>query len=834
MAGATGRESSLADLDAQLREIADAHEIHRVSAEWLGRRLAVDRCLYALMNDDDESIDVIGNYLDELPPLLGVLRLKDFGPAMLGMLRSGQSWIVDDSETDPRIPETARPAYRERHARAVICLPLIRGQRLVALMAVQTQVARRWLPEEEELVRAVGNRCWESIERIRAEARAIARDDRLRALVEDSSQILWTADASGVIHEDSPSWRAFTGQTYTQFRGNGWASAIHPDDLPKTMAAVVVALQNPRPIDIEFRLRHADGSWRWIAEQIRPVITAAGVLREWVGVGTEITSRKEIELVQRFLVELDDAVRPLVDPEAIAGEAVRRLCEFLDADRSAYLEVTPDQKSATALRDHAPRAPSLAGGVYRIEDYGARFTQDMRNGTPHQVDDVTQAGLSAVERAAYAAAGTMAMINIPLQKDGRCVGIVGVYQTAPRRWTLREREVVLAVSNRCWESIERARVTRELQLANERKDQFIATLAHELRNPLSPLQNALQIARNPNATMPPGRLFDLMDRQIQQLVRLVDDLLDLSRISRGTIGLQFQNLDLDRVLNVALETARPALDAADHELDISPCATPICVRGDDVRLTQIFANLLSNAVKYTPERGRIQVRVTRDECSASVSVIDNGIGIPASMQDRVFDMFTQVSQSRGRLQSGLGIGLALVKNLVSLHGGTVRVSSDGPGTGSTFTVTLPLATAVHSAVQDDGAVPDCSGMRIVVVDDNRDSGDSTGLLLRSLGADVRIAYSGADALKVLGDFRPGLALLDIGMPGMDGYTLAEEVRRRPNLTTIRLAALTGWGQDKDRQRAYEAGFDHHLTKPLDMKALGNVVAAVHAGRRTDG
>jgi len=815
------KDAFLDELDSRLRVLSDPYEVHRVAAHALGVRLNVDRCLYAVMLDDGDSFDVVGNYHLAVPTVVVRHRMSDFGAPVVEAMRQGRPWSVDDVGDDQRLGEAFRATFRMISAAACICAPLFRGEQFVAFMAVHSVDPRRWTAEEVGLLVSVANRCWESIERVSAQSVARARENRFRALVEDSSQILWTAGLDGQIVEDSPSWRAFTGQTYEAFCGSGWTAAIHPDELPNVVGKTLEGVARQQGVDLEFRLRRASGDWAWVSEQIRPVRNRDGTLQEWIGLITDISARKSNERGQALLLRLDDSIRSMTEPEAIAGEGTRVLCEFLDVERSAYLDVAADQNTGTPLRDYAPRMPSL-GNVHFMDDYGKAFAEDMRSGRPHVLDDVSRAPLEPAERQRYAALGIGAMINVPLRKDEKVVAVMGVYQATPRAWTATERDLVLAVVNRCWESIERARITRELREADQRKDQFLATLAHELRNPLAPLQNALMIARDPRSTLPAGRLFDLMDRQIQQLVRLVDDLLDISRITRGAIELKPETLLLDQILNTAIETAKPAIALAGHQLDIES-AGAVYVRGDSVRLTQIFANLLNNAAKYTPPRGHIWVTVQTRNDTVAVSVRDDGIGIAKEMQQLVFDMFTQVSQSRGHLQGGLGIGLSLVRNLVQLHGGSIEVFSEGNDKGSEFVVSLPLAAARGALPASDNEAVGLQGLRILVVDDNRDSADSVGVLLRMMGADVTVCYSPVKALDLIGDVRPDLAFLDIGMPEMDGYALAREIRALPSVKTMQLVALTGWGQESDRRRSREAGFDHHLTKPVDMDELERVL-----------
>jgi PAS domain S-box-containing protein len=374
--------------------------------------------------------------------------------------------------------------------------------------------------------------------------------------------------------------------------------------------------------------------------------------------------------------------------------------------------------------------------------------------------------------------------------------------------------------------------TREaLKEADRRKDEFLATLAHELRNPLAPIRNCLQILRMSNGSGPATpRLHEMMERQIAHMVRLVDDLLELSRISRGTIELKKDRVSLENILSHAIETSRPMIEAADHELEVDSPAEPVLIEGDMVRLSQVFANLLNNAAKYTHPGGKIVVRAKCNGSELIASIRDNGIGIPSHMLTRVFEMFTQVDNSLRRAHDGLGIGLSLVRTIVTMHGGTVEAHSKGPGLGSEFIVRLPLTdpkglTGVsneHPLNAPNSAQP----CRILIVDDNKDAADSLAMLLKLLGADVHLAYDGPSALAALPKCQPRAMLLDIGMPGMSGYEVAKQVRNDSRFCDISLIALTGWGQEIDRRNSQEVGFDHHLVKPVDSVALQMLLASL--------
>src|SRR5581483_5397086 len=357
----------------------------------------------------------------------------------------------------------------------------------------------------------------------------------------------------------------------------------------------------------------------------------------------------------------------------------------------------------------------------------------------------------------------------------------------------------------------------EVREADRRKNEFLATLAHELRNPLAPIANSLQILKMPRldaGTVERSR--EMMERQVQHLVRLVDDLLDVSRVMRGKIELRRERVELATVVARAVETVQPLVDAQGHDLSVRISSQSLLLDADPVRLAQVVGNLLTNAAKYTEPGGRIWLTAERDGDMAALRVRDNGIGIAPYMLPRIFELFVQVDHASTKAQGGLGIGLTLVKNLVEMHNGIVQARSEGLGKGCEFVVRLPLVA--QALGQDHGSeagtqadqLPPRSGKRLLVVDDNKDAADSLAMLLRLQGHEVRVAYSGMAALEMTKTYTPDVVFLDIGMPGMDGYEVARRLRQTPGLGNVMLAALTGWGQKEDRRRTAEAGFDHHL------------------------
>ncbi len=381
---------------------------------------------------------------------------------------------------------------------------------------------------------------------------------------------------------------------------------------------------------------------------------------------------------------------------------------------------------------------------------------------------------------------------------------------------------------------ERKLIEQRLREADRRKDEFLATLAHELRNPLAPIRNAVAILGKKGPLDPElAWSRDVIDRQVDQLSRLIDDLLDIARIASGKLVIRKERIPLERAIDMALETSRPNINAAGHRLSVLLPSERVTVEGDAARLAQVFSNLLNNAARYTEAGGDIALTAEVHDGEAVVCVEDNGIGFPAEAGARLFQPFSQLTATEERAHGGLGIGLSLVQGIVGLHNGSVEARSEGPGRGSRFIVRLPLPSFTGGVEQHPTelgtAAAAAPGMRILVADDNRDAADSLQRILALYGYEARAAYDGAEALEAAADFRPHVAVLDIGMPGHNGYDVARALRGKLG-SGVTLIALTGWGQEGDRRRAMEAGFDYHLTKPVDPALLNDLLARAGAGK----
>jgi PAS domain S-box-containing protein len=428
------------------------------------------------------------------------------------------------------------------------------------------------------------------------------------------------------------------------------------------------------------------------------------------------------------------------------------------------------------------------------------------------------------------------LINISRRQEGD--GLVdhwALFKASDRRAYEREllaarKTAEAALEARRSAEAELKKLNAQLSAADRRKDEFLATLSHELRNPLAPMRSGLDVLKLKFGHGNDNRLLQAFDRQLRHLTRLVDDLMEVSRITQGCMQLRRAPVELSALVHGAALDLAATMEAARHTLRLSIAEPPVIVDGDATRLAQVVINLLTNAAKYTPDGGTVELRLSCTDGIAEIMVRDNGIGLPAAALATVFDMFSQLEPALERSKGGLGIGLALVRGIVELHGGSVHADSPGPGLGSTFTIRLPLAQGKVGAPEAAPASAETAPaqVRVLVVDDNEDAAETLAMTLEFYGCEVRTAPTAARALEVLPEFAPAVALLDIGLPDMNGYDLARAVRQLPAGAGLTLIATTGWGQQKDRERAFAAGFDRHLTKPIDFELLRSYLPPARA------
>jgi len=529
--------------------------------------------------------------------------------------------------------------------------------------------------------------------------------------------------------------------------------------------------------------------------------------------------------------------------QKVAGLAVPHFADWCAVDmveaggslrRLAVAHSDPSKvKLAQALYERYPPDPDSPHGLPQVLRTGE---SDMMANIPDEL--IVQGAKDEEHLRILRELGLKSYVCVPLRGRGRLLGVISfVTAESGRRYTQADLAFAEALARRASVAIENAQLYAELREADRLKDEFLAMLAHELRNPLAPIRNALHIMKQPAADgAMVGQVRDMAERQVQHMARILDDLLDVSRISRGRIELRREAVDVAAVISRTVEAVRPVIEDRRHELTVSLPAGPLRVEADSTRLEQVLTNLLNNAAKYTDPGGHVGLTAEREGGEVVLRVKDTGIGIAPDMLPRIFDLFVQAERRLDRAQGGIGIGLTLVKKLVELHGGTVGAHSPGVGRGSEFVVRLPAlgdhqeAERARAVGQEDAA--ELPRRRVLVVDDNRDAADSLAMLLQLAGQDVRAAYDGPSALAQAQEFRPELVFLDIGMPGMDGYQVVRRLRERPGPENMLLVAVTGWGQEEDRRRSQEAGFDGHMVKPAEPETLHQFIAHPKLARRT--
>jgi signal transduction histidine kinase/ActR/RegA family two-component response regulator len=574
--------------------------------------------------------------------------------------------------------------------------------------------------------------------------------------------------------------------------------------------------------------------YRWFLVRAVPVRDEAGLVAEWTGSGADIDERKRSEENLRFLAESSVALSELTDVET----TLKRVAHLAVPHFADWSEVTINEASGSTRRivvnhwdpERLKHAEELIRRYPPIETEGS--LKVIRTGEPIWISEVTDQMLQQAARGdehlqMIRALGLRSYISVPMSAKNRVLGALS-FATAESGRTYTEYDLHAAkeLAHRAAIALENAELVQALKEADRRKDEFLAVLAHELRNPLAPVRNAIEILRATHSPSPQLQwTHDVIDRQVRQMTRLVDDLLDVSRITSGKIELRKERIELSAAVGIAIEASRPLIERGQHILTVRIPPEPIWINADLGRIAQILSNLLNNAAKYTRPGGHIWLTAERRDGHVSLRVCDNGMGIPPTMLRKIFEMFTQVGGTSDHSQGGLGIGLTLVKRLVELHGGTVEARSDGPNKGSEFIVNVPVSS------EEDA--PDLHGSdattevrveprRILVVDDNRDAAESLSMLLHARGHDVRVAYDGLEAVGAAIAFHPDVVLLDIGLPKLHGYDAARRIRDLRGDKAL-LIAVTGWGQDEDRRRSKAAGFDHHLTKPVDPELITRLI-----------
>ncbi|HEX8551167.1 MAG TPA: PAS domain S-box protein [Abditibacteriaceae bacterium] len=968
----------LVDLNQAVQRISDPDEIMSVTARMLGEHLVVNRCAYAEVDSDEDSFHITGDYTRDTFSIVGDFKLSDFGADILRLHRQGDAYILNDATTDPRAEKT-QDAYRQTEIVAVISVPLLKEGRFVAGMSVHQKTARHWTHDEVELVKLVVNRCWEAIERARAARRLQSSEARLSFLAESLPQKIFTVDPQGksnylnkqwaeftglsveemregdwtrLIHPDdieenlrrwthsmetsepfeyehrfrradgeycwhltrahamrdekgqitmwlgsstdihefkqveselreseerfrsmadtapvliwmsgldklcyffNKAWFEFTGRTLEEEQGNGWADGVHPDDFEHCLHIYTTSFDAREEFDMEYRLRRSDGEYRWLLDRGAPRWNPRGDFVGYIGSCIDITDIKRTQERQSFLVAASNVIASSLDYEetlaSVASMTVPNIADWCAVDlledsgqikRLAVAHVDPAKVQwAHEIQERYPTDPEAQTGVPNV----------LRTGKSELYPEIPQEMLIASAKdeehlKLILDIGFTSAMVVPLVAHSRTLGaLTFVTAESGRHYGQEDLSLAEDLAARAALAIDNARLYRDVQEASRLKDEFLATMSHELRTPMTAILGWANLL-NKRSLDDDGtsHALEAIERNARSQVRLIEDLLDVSRIITGKLRLDVRPVTLSAVVEAAADALRPTAETKGIRLQVllDPQAGP--VSGDPERLQQVVWNLLSNALKFTPKGGRVQLRLERINSHVEITVSDTGQGISAEFLPYVFDRFRQADATNTRTFGGLGLGLAIVRQLVELHGGSVQVASPGEGQGATFTVSLPITVVhkterakekerVHPKAESRVAFecpPALKGLKVLVVDDDLDARELIVAVLHQCEASVTAATSAAEALEAIQRDRPDILISDIGMPGEDGYSLIKKVRALPESQGGRIpaVALTAYARAEDRMKALTAGFQMHAAKPIEPAELAAIVTSL--------
>lgn len=677
-------------------------------------------------------------------------------------------------------------------------------------------------------------------DRRRAAAEAQSAQQLLRLIVDNAPALIAYIDRDYRYQLNNRAYETWFGEAYQNLAGKLVSDVLGAAAFERLKPHMDAALAG-QMVSYDDQIPYRNAGTRWINANYIPDIAEDGSVKGFAVLVHDVDAHQRAEHAQRFLVALHDATRALNDAGEVMLQIVTMVGLHFDAIRCAYGEVQADGEQLLITRGYTKDVPTVAG-LHRLDRFGAGLIAEIKSGRTVRIADIRDDGRTAEPAAlqTYTAMEIRSMICAPIIKGGQLVAVLVVADRKPRPWLANDAELLAQVAERTYFAVESARASTlltksnnelerlnaELSETDRRKDEFIAVLAHELRNPLAPIRNAthfLKLKGPPDAELQNAR--DIIDRQITHLVRLVDDLLDVSRITSGKISLQKERVSLTLIVTNAVEASRPLIESEQHQLTVTLPDEPLYLDADLTRMAQVLQNLLNNAAKYTPPGGKIGLHATFDGQQVTIRITDTGIGIPPEMLSHVFKLFTQVGRSIEWQTGGLGIGLTLVQRIVEMHGGRVDAHSDGLDKGSQFTVRLPAFVHSHdsaASIAPRSAEPIATRLSILVVDDNVDAADTLAEILRAAGHGVQTEYDGIAAVDTARSDKPDVVLLDIGLPKLNGYDVARQIRSHDPHRPV-LVAVTGWGQDDDRRRSQEAGFHHHLVKPVDLLALERIL-----------
>lgn len=799
-------------------------------------------------------------------------------------LLTNEPVVVTDLRTETRF--NGPPLLHEHGVISGLSVIIAGRSRPWGVLGSHTTRHHIFSQDDIHFFQAAANILAEAIERQRVEAergeflareqasrtQAEANEQYYRFLAEWIPQMVWTAEPNGEVDYYSQRWYEYTGLTAEQIKTQGWKAIVHPDDLLKCSETWQNSVQTGCHYQIEARIKRADGKYGWILGLAVPMRDNTGQIVKWFGTNTDIEDQKRAQEERTQLLEQEQATRKLAEAatdmvqklqavsdvalnhlslEELLQESLNRISEVLQADTAGILLIEPESnnlvvRAAKGLEEQVRKELRVPIG----EGFAGRVALQC------QPIILEQNAYRQVYSPILQKQKIQSLMGAPLLVEDRVLGVVQVGTLDVRKFTLDDLRLLQLVADRIALAIDRAnsyeaeqKARQEAETANRIKDEFLAVVSHELRTPLNSILGWAQMLRTRNmnqATV--HKALETIERNAKQQVTLIEDILDVSRIIRGKIRLSIQPVNLASMIEEAIETIKPVLEAKSIQLEINIDPNLGTVAGDRSRLLQVVSNLLSNAAKFTPEGGTVKVNLLLEQNRrgwkinqsnmfyAQITVSDTGKGIGADFLPHVFDGFRQEDSSITRSHGGLGLGLTIVRRLVELHSGTVKAFSEGEGKGATFTVYLPLINGKAKNLPPPSPILNkqtlfnnvCSidGLRILVVDDDRDTCDLIATVLTQYGADVITVNSAFEAIEAIEQLKPDVLLSDIGMPEEDGYALIRKVREleAEKGGQIRAIALTAFARDEDRRKAIQAGFHMHVPKPVEPTKLANTVA----------
>ncbi|HSN30249.1 MAG TPA: ATP-binding protein, partial [Kofleriaceae bacterium] len=788
------RERQLHVTAAKLSRAATIAEVGAVIAHAGAETCGAYAALAALRGD--EVMRVVGSCGARNAGLLARVATVPVSAAipMAECVRRGEIvWASTPAETSKRWPAIA-DAMREAGIRSCGAVPFSFEGRTVGALGFACDEERLLSAPDREQLTALAQLAAQAFERARLYEQLQTREEQLRTALAGARAGTWSLDLRTMTATRDASYAEVLGLAPDEQVKADFGS-VHPDDVEIARAAFERTLREGVPYEPEVRVRRGDGRYVWTRSHARLLRGSDG----------------QPDVLAGLVFDIDEAKQA-----ALRAEAERRINNTLYEISAQFARELDPHKLVQMIVDETARIVGAATGAFYAEDGTVHAT----TGEPPSSD-----------------AGSR--LALPVATGGQNFGTVVFTHREADRFTDQHERLAAAIATQAATALENARLYQTVRSQNDelevavdrartadrRKDEFLAMLGHELRNPLAPITTALELMDLKSTDTLLGKEREVIRRQVEHLSRLVDDLLDISRITGGKVALATDVVELSTVIAKGVEMASPLLEKRSHPLTVDVPREGLPVLADPTRLAQVFQNLLTNAAKYSEPGSPIAVRARRTGGMLIVEVVDHGMGIPPELLPNLFDMFVQGARAIDRSEGGLGLGLTIAKSLCELHGGTLDATSAGPGGGSTFTIRLPASTLpvapsnrptarMHKLVKS---------ARVLVVDDNVDSAQMLDAFLRELGHEPVVAHDGPGALEVLDRFVPDVAVLDIGLPVMDGYELARRLRERLGPEKLRLIAMTGYGQESDKQRATEAGFDHHLVKPIALDALTSLL-----------